>query len=205
MTLEADAGSSEEVAGRPSTEALMATVGAQLRRLRKMRNLTLEELGRRSDVSMGLLSQIERGRGNPSFNTLVQMAHALDVPIGRLFHTADETSPVVRVAQRRSLDVHTGGGVEARHELLSPGLDGALEVIWVEAPAGYDSSATPFVHSGEEFGIVLSGRHEVYLDGVRHELGPGDAITYQSSIPHWYHNPGPEAVTAVWVITPPTF
>jgi len=205
MTVKADAGMADAAPGRPSTEALIATVGAQLRKLRKMRNLTLEELGRRSDVSMGLLSQIERGRGNPSFNTLVQMAHALDVPIGRLFHTAEETSPVVRVDQRRSLDVHSGGGVEALHELLSPGLDGALEVIWVEAPGGYDTSATPFVHAGEEFGIVLCGRHEVYLDGVRHELGPGDSITYPSSTPHWYRNPGPETVKAVWVITPPTF
>ncbi|MFZ5872640.1 MAG: helix-turn-helix domain-containing protein [Actinomycetota bacterium] len=191
--------------GRPNTEALMATVGAQLRTLRKMRNLTLEELGRRSDVSMGLISQIERGRGNPSFNTLVQMAHALDVPIGRLFHTAEETSPVVRADQRRSLDVKRGNGVEALHELLTPGLDGALEAIWVEAPAGYDTSETPFSHAGEEFGLVLSGRHEVYLDGVRHELGPGDAITYQSTTPHWYRNPGPETVKAVWIITPPTF
>jgi len=205
MTVDAEVGMVEATSGRPSTEALMATVGAQLHRLRKMRNLTLEELGRRSEVSMGLLSQIERGRGNPSFNTLVQMAHALDVPIGRLFHTAEETSPVVRVDQRRSLDVHSGGDIEAVHELLSPGLDGALEVIWVEAPAGYDSSATPFAHAGEEFGIVLSGRHEVHLDGVRYELGPGDSITYQSSTPHWYRNPGPETVKAIWVITPPTF
>lgn len=190
---------------RPDTAALMGTVGRQLRTLRKMRNLTLEELGRRSEVSMGLISQIERGRGNPSFNTLVQMAHALDVPIGRLFNTAEKTSPVVRLAQRRLLDIHVSGGTEALHELLSPGLDGALEAIWVEAPAGYDTSETPFSHPGEEFGLVLEGRHEIYLDGVRHDLGPGDSITYPSTTPHWYRNPGPDLVKAVWVITPPTF
>lgn len=201
MTAEADAPGPD----RPNTEALMATVGLQLRTLRKMRRLTLEELGRRSDVSMGLISQIERGRGNPSFNTLVQMAHALDVPIGRLFHTAEETSPVVRAAERRSLDVHSANGSDALHQLLSPSLDGALEAVWVEAPAGYDTSETPFTHPGEEFGLVLSGRHEVYLDGIRHELGPGDSITYASTTPHWYRNVGPEVVKAVWVITPPTF
>jgi len=190
---------------RPDTAALMGTVGRQLRALRKMRNLTLEELGRRSEVSMGLMSQIERGRGNPSFNTLVQMAHALDVPIGRLFHTAEKSSPVVRLTQRRLLDIHVSGGTEALHALLSPGLDGALEAIWVEAPAGYDTSETPFSHPGEEFGLVLEGRHEIYLDGVRHDLGPGDSITYPSTTPHWYRNPGPDLVKAVWVITPPTF
>lgn len=191
-------------ADRPNTEALMGTVGRQLRTLRKMRNLTLEELGRRSEVSTGLISQIERGRGNPSFNTLVQLAHALEVPIGRLFHTAEETSPVVRIHERRILDVHASGD-DALHALMSPGLDGALEALWIEAPPGYDTSATPFAHPGEEFGLVLEGRHAVFLDGVRHDLGPGDSITYPSTTPHWYRNIGREPVKAIWVITPPTF
>ncbi|SES32154.1 transcriptional regulator, XRE family with cupin sensor [Pedococcus cremeus] len=182
----------------------MSTVGAQLKTLRKMRTFTIEALSARSGVSIGLISQIERGRGNPSFNTLVQMAHALDVPIGRLFHAADDTSPLVRSTERRSLDVHGPSG-DASHELMSPDLNGALEAVWIEAPPGYDTSATPFTHPGEEFGVVLEGRHEVYLDGVRYELGPGDSITYPSTTPHWYRNAGTETVKAIWVITPPTF
>ena len=190
--------------GRASTEQMMATVGAQLNFLRKQRSLTLEAVSERSGVSIGLISQIERGRGNPSFNTLVQMAHALDVPIGRLFHTADDTSPLVRADERRSLDVHGPSG-DAVHELMSPDLNGALEAVWIEAPPGYDTSETPFTHPGEEFGLVLEGRHEVFLDGVRYSLGPGDSITYASTVPHWYRNPGPDPVKAIWVITPPTF
>lgn len=193
------------IAERPNTQALMKTVGRQLKSLRKMRDLTLEELGHTSEVSIGLISQIERGRGNPSFNTLVQMAHALDVPIGRLFHTAEETSPVVRASERRNLDIHSSGEVDAVHALMSPGLDGALEAIWVEAPPGYDTSDTPFTHAGEEFGLVLQGRHEIFLDGARYELGPGDSITYSSTTPHWYRNTGTDVVKAVWIITPPTF
>jgi transcriptional regulator with XRE-family HTH domain len=190
---------------RPNTEALMATVGQHVHLLRKARHLTLEELGRQSKVSTGLISQIERGRGNPSFNTLVQVAHALDVPVARLLHTAEENSPVVRANERRVLDIHNSGGIDALHELLTPGLDRALEAIWVEAPPGYDTSDTPFSHPGEEFGLVLEGRHEVWIAGTRHELGPGDSVAYSSTLPHWYRNRGPEPVKAVWVITPPTF
>jgi Predicted transcriptional regulators len=203
MTTHAD--ETVSLVDRSHLDALIGTVGRQLRSLRKMRNLTLEELGRRSGVSMGLISQIERGRGNPSFNTLVQMAHALDVPIGRLFHTAEETSPVVRAAERRMIGIHSSGQSDATHALMSPGLGGALEAIWVEAPPGYDTSKTPFSHAGEEFGVVLEGRHEVFLDGVRYELGPGDSITYASTTPHWYRNAGSQLVKAIWIITPPTF
>lgn len=191
---------------RPDTDALMATIGSELRALRSQRKLTVEELARRSSVSAGLISQTERGRGNPSFNTLAQLAHALQVPIGRLFHTAHEQSPVVRADQRRVLDLHnSGNGLDAVHELLTPGLDGSLEAVWVVTPVGYDTSDSPFSHAGEEFGIVLEGRHQVFLDGVCHELGVGDSITYASPVPHWYRNAGDVPSKAVWVITPPTF
>lgn len=195
-----------EPAGRPSPEPLIAAVGLQVRQLRRQRHLTLDELSRRSGVSIGLISQIERGRGNPSFNTLVQLAHALDASIGRLFHAADEHSPVVRRTERRKLDLHHGAVDDgAVHELLTPTLDRALEVVWVEAPPGYSTAETPFTHGGEEVGVVLSGTHEVYLDGVRYVLEAGDSISYSSTIPHWYANSGPAPVTAIWIITPPSF
>lgn len=71
--------------------------------------------------------------------------------------------------------------------------------MWAEALPGYDMSDTPFAHPGEEFGIVLQGRHEIYLDGVRRELGPGDSITCSSTVSHWYRNPGPDLAEATWV------
>ena len=124
----------------------------------------------------------------------------------RLRRWADGRSPVVRRTERRRLDLHLGSATDkAVHELLTPDLDRALEVVWVEAEPGYTSKDTPFVHAGEEVGVVIEGRHEVYLDGVCHVLEAGDAIAYSSTIPHWYTNPGPDRVTAIWIITPPSF
>ncbi|QKV90776.1 cupin domain-containing protein [Streptomyces sp. NA02950] len=187
-------------------EAMVATVGVQIKVLRKQVGLTLDDLSRRSGVSTGLISQVERGKGNPSFATLVQLAHGLEVPVGRLFHLTEQISPVVRRDERRTLDFHGAGDPgDARYELLTPSLNGALEVIWVETQPGHDTSKTPFRHSGEEFGVVLSGVKDVYLDGVQHRLHAGDSITYSCSIPHWYANSGDEPSTSIWVITPPTW
>lgn len=181
-------------------------LGAQLRTLRKQRGLTLAQLGAAADVSSGLLSQMERGLGNPSFNTLVQVAHALGVPVASLFRREEGGSPVVRQGERRRMDIHAGSGDEPTvTELLTPGLNGALEVLLVEVPPGYSSEATPFVHEGEEFGLILEGRHEVHLADTTYTLEMGDSITYSSRIPHWYRNPGADRVRSIWVITPPTF
>ena len=196
-----------EAADAPIT---MAALGAQLRSLRKTRELTLEQLAARSGVSAGLLSQMERGQGNPSFNTLVQVAHALSVPVASLFRTESSGSPVVRRAERRRIDIHAGeaGDTAAEPtvtELLTPSLAGALEVLLIEVPPGYSTEATPFTHEGEEFGLILEGRHEVHLGDAVYTLEPGDSITYSSRLPHWYRNPGDEPVRSLWVITPPTF
>ena len=191
----------------PAISSMLQDLGAQIRSLRKERALTLERLSELSGLSIGIVSQIERGRGNPSFATLVQLAHGLDIPIGRLLYVAEQNrSPVVRKDQRRRLDGH-GLGVEdgGIYELLTPDFTGSLEVVWVEHSPGYETSATPYRHNGEEFGLVIEGRLVVHLDGVAHDLGPGDSIRYDSTAPHWYSNPGPEICRAVWVITPPTW
>ena len=128
---------------RPDLDVMVATVGLQIKALRKQADLTLDELSRRSGISTGLISQIERGKGNPSFASLVQIAHGLDVPIGRLLHLAEQVSPVVRAHERRSLDFHGADSVNGdRYELLTPSLNGALEVLWVVTQPGHDTSAT---------------------------------------------------------------
>ncbi|MGW6456556.1 cupin domain-containing protein [Streptomyces sp. NPDC055078] len=70
-------------------------------------------------------------------------------------------------------------------------------------PPGFDGSATPYRHDGVEFGFVLSGTWDVYLDGERHRLEAGDTITYDCGVPHWHVNPGDEPATAIRVVTPP--
>lgn len=183
---------------------LLAAVGAKVRELRKGRGLTLEQLAEVTGLSTGIISQIERGKANPAFTSLAQLARGLNIPVGRLFHVQERSSPVVRKGERRRLD-HHGLRSDDVYELLTPDLDGALEATWLETSPGSDTSATPLRHNGEEFGLVLSGVKDVYLDGVRHRLHAGDSIRYASTIPHWYVNPGDEVCTSVWVITPPTW
>ena len=179
------------------------TVGREIKRLRKLRELTLEQLASDSGVSAGLLSQVERGQGNPSFNTLVQVAHALGIPVARLVAGEQMSSPVVRREERRRLSFGDGKLVLA--EMLTPRLDSALEAIRIVTEPGYSSKDTPFVHDGEEFGIVLEGTHAVNVGGTHYVLRAGDSISYSSTIPHWYENPGEVTSVSLWVVTPPSF
>lgn len=188
-------------------KSLLVSVGSQVKALRKERGLTLSQLSELTGLSPAIVSQIERGLANPSFTTLVQLAHGLGIPVGRFFPTQEEsTSPVVRKDERRNLKgtARESNGGEV-YELLTPNLNGSLEVHWIVSPPGSDTSATPFRHGGEEFGVVLSGKKDVYLDGELYVLEAGDSITYASDVPHWYMNPYDEACVSIWVNTPPTW
>lgn len=158
-------------------------------------------------MSAGLLSQIERGRGNPSFNTLVQVAHALGTPIARLMTGERRASPVVRSGERRRLPIPAADGTREQMvaELLNLRPYSVLEVIWIEAPSGYTTEDTPYSHEGEEFGIVLEGTHAVTIGGSRYVLEAGDSISYSSEIPDWYENVGEVRPVSLWVVTPPSF
>ncbi|MFJ9760026.1 helix-turn-helix domain-containing protein [Streptomyces sp. NPDC101149] len=190
----------------PTIAPLVAAIGETVRSIRRERTLTLEQLAEASGLSVGVISQLERGIGNPAFATLVQLAHALDVPVGRLLlRIEDNKSPIVRKTERRRVGGHGLATAAATYELLTPDLSGALEATWVTSQPGHDTSKTPFTHNGEEFGIVLSGSLDVFVDGVRHHLEAGDSIRYSSTIPHWYVNAGDEPAQCIWVSTPPTW
>ena len=182
----------------------VAAVGTEIKRLRKLRGRTLEQLATQAGVSAGLLSQVERGQGNPSFNTLVQVAHALGIPVARLMVGEQISSPVVRRSERRRLNLGAKDDLVLM-ELLTARLDSALEAIRIVAEPGYSTEDTPFAHDGEEFGIVLEGTHAVNVGGAHYVLQAGDSISYSSTIPHWYENPGEVTSVSLWVVTPPTF
>ena len=62
----------------------LVTFGQRLRHLRRMRGLTLTELGERVDRAPSVLSLIENGRREPKLSLIEQLAAALSVPMAEL-------------------------------------------------------------------------------------------------------------------------
>src|SRR5438034_914244 len=91
-------------ASRVDTSSPVGAIGALIRESRHGR-FTLEELAERSRLSIGLLSEIERGHGNPSLVTLLKIAYALDLPLGHFFQdiAVHERQMVVYKHSQRTL------------------------------------------------------------------------------------------------------
>ncbi|MBX9677647.1 MAG: response regulator [Gemmataceae bacterium] len=72
---------------RLSEEALREQLGAAIRERRKALSLTLAEMAKRTNVSLGYLSQIELGKNSASIETLYRIALGLRLRVADLFQS----------------------------------------------------------------------------------------------------------------------
>lgn len=166
---------------------------------------TVNELAKDAGISAGLLSQIERGLGNPSYRTLHKLADALGIRIGDLLEAASPVDDLARVVRRDGRTRIQFGSEGLVYELLTPNLRGRLEMLQTSIPPGFSNERDPFVHTGEECVLLIEGELTVDVAGERDVLAAGDAITIDASKPHWWHNHTEHPALIVGAVTPPTF
>jgi transcriptional regulator with XRE-family HTH domain len=203
---------------RDSRAARLRALGAEIRALRRERGLSTVALARACGVSPSLISQVERGLTAPSLEALWAIARALDVPIGAFFQPdgdapaepatgepgADAAPPraMVVCADRRK---RLGLTPSLTYQLLSPDLQRRIEFVWIEYGPGEEGPVEPFTHPGEEQMVVIRGEMRIWIAGEEWLLHAGDAITFDSRLPHRAINPGKTTALVIAAITPPSF
>ena len=190
-----------QVAEAISDEDRDQRVGETIRVMRQRAGLSMQEVAKRTGLSTGMISQVERALATPSVRTLRLLSIALDVPISYFFEEHAVASParyIVRKNDRRLLRLTASGVVK---EALTPVEKGELEFYELTLNPG-GSSGTDFVqHTGEKAGYVLSGRLRLWLDHEAHVLEAGDSFRFPSTVPHMFDNPSQQVARIIWVTT----
>ena len=154
-------------------------VGRQVRHWRGERSMTLAQVAERSSLNVGYLSQIENDKACPSLDALASIGRALDVPTA--WFLMDGTAPpvVVRAVSRRTW---VGPGSGSRVESVDGGVPRDVRIVRIVADPG---GSTGFhAHAGMEHHVMLSGRMRATQGDHQVELGPGDYLLWDASIPH---------------------
>ena len=160
-----------------STTKPRLAVGAQVRRWRGVRRMTLAGVASRSGLNVGYLSQIENDKASPSLAVLGQLADALDVPAA-WFLMGDVPAPtVVRAADRPIVEGDLG---RVEH------VDGraSRDVTIIEGVSKPGGRVGMHSHPGDEHHIVLRGRFRMRQGDHEVEVGPGDYVRWDGAIPH---------------------
>src|SRR3954469_21084206 len=166
-------------------------MGPRVRALREGMDLSLRDLAVRSGVSAPMLSQVERSETSPTLVVAGRIAAGLDLTLSQLLRL-DEPGGVsiVRAAERRS-----GGGRGHRYEVLTPPMpgqraEGSLHTLKPGAATSGPEDPPGAGPGSRETAVVEEGRLRLVCGGVEHELNEGDAVTFDSDLPHHLANHG---------------
>ncbi|MEM6461870.1 MAG: cupin domain-containing protein [Pseudomonadota bacterium] len=185
----------------PEDHGALAT---RLRERRRELGLTLKAVADSAGLSVGFISQIERGIAVPSLSSLVSVSRVLDVNVGDFLTSqprSDENEVQTRHADRPVFAVSESSVTYERVSSSFPGH--VLRSVIINEPPGHRSE--PIAHEGEEMMFVLEGNITVEIDGERRVLATGDSVHFPSTRVHssWNHTDRP--ATILWTGTMDVF
>lgn len=182
------------------TTDLTPILGANLRRLRIRRGLSLERLARASGVSRAMLGQIELGQSTPTINVVWKIARALSVPFSALLsHCARPRTALLRGSRAKVLTSADGKFIS---RALFP-YDEARKAELYELrlrPEGREVAEAHPAGTTENL-IVSVGSLELRVESERFSLQAGDAVFFEADVPHEYRNAGDVDVVMYLVMT----
>jgi transcriptional regulator with XRE-family HTH domain len=206
----------------------LVALGARLKRVRERSGRSLREVARELGVSASFLSQMERGKSSPSVATLYSLAQLLDVSIDELFAEEDAPAPaepkpapvsrsdlgsladawphdpgrpmlsVTRPGERHVLEMDSGVIWERLVDNTGTGLD-FIEIIYPPHSSSTNDRRM-LRHSGFEFGWLSEGELEVTVGFEVLTLRAGEAIGFDSSVPHLLANRTDTAARGIWCV-----
>lgn len=152
-------------------DKVSAVVGSNLRRLREEKRMSLSEVARLSKMAKATLSNIERGIGNPTIETLVSLSNVLGVMPGDLM-----TSPAPQLI--RASDGPFVEGPTTTGRLLTRHHSSSVDIHEVTFKAGMPFLSVQPESDAMEQLYVIEGKFQVKIAGETTTLGPGDLIQY---------------------------
>lgn len=217
-----------ELAGRDGVAP--DAVGRRVREERLRQQVGVRELARRVGVSASLISQVELGKASPSVGTLYAIVNELGLSLDELLlgssarrrragqpaahgerpppatppaggfdgPAAGRFDPVVRAGGGKTIELASG----VQWERLTPQTPQDVDFLNVVYEAGSESCPEDSLmrHSGYEYGHVITGRLGVTVGFDTYELGPGDSISFDSTMPHRLFTVGQDTVKAIWFV-----
>ncbi len=163
-------------------------VAENLRRRRKARGMSLDDLARASGVSRAGLSQIETRKTNPTVGILWKIAVGLGLPFAELIGEPASSAAVVRKSATqvlRSLD-----GQFTSRPLAPSGASPLVELYELTINPGAVHASDAHALGTRELLVVLEGALRLRVGEAIYELAEGDSVSFLADVAHSYENAG---------------
>lgn len=161
-------------------------IGQRIKNLRVQKGLTQEELGERTDLTKGYISQLERNLSSPSMETFFSLLEVLGCQPQDFFNVESTQQKVVYEVDERTSYIDE----EKRYEvewLVPDSNENKMEPIFLTLErAGEFKEFEPSM--SETFAYVIEGSVVVELGSNRYVATEGQAIYYRATEVHQIKN-----------------
>ena len=180
-------------------------IGENIKALRLGNKMTLKDLSEATGLSIGFLSQVERGLTALAITSLEKIASALEVDLSYFFPMKSKSdSEIMKSYEREVFQVENNQFIHYHLSNQLENMDILPKLVEI-LPMSEDKDIPTHQHDGEEFVFVLEGVFTLILNNERRDLYPGDSAHFSSSTIHNWANFTNKTVKVLVVHTPNGF
>ncbi|MBN2367341.1 MAG: helix-turn-helix transcriptional regulator [Calditrichaeota bacterium] len=147
-------------------------IGNKIRRIRKLKGLTIEELADKAGITKGFISQLERDLTVPSVTTLKQVLDVLGVELSSFFSDFSEREKFIYTTKERTIE-------KSGRNFIFENLIPRLKYLEMEPKLLTLKPMADFqLHFEEDegFGFVVRGNLQVKLNHEEKRMNRGDCF-----------------------------
>jgi transcriptional regulator with XRE-family HTH domain len=179
-------------------EDIIIQISNRIKEKRREKNITVQELAIRANVSKGLISQIENSRTIPSLVVLIEIVKALEIDLNEFFKDIRSKSAELPILVKRKEEYehfekeHASGFHYQRifTQSINPS---TVDIVILELEP---DASRPLVETDAfEYKYILSGEIEYQFNEDKILLKQGDSMLFDGHIPHTPKNTGTQTAS----------
>jgi len=187
------------------TKGIPVDVGARLKSIRQLRNISQRELAKRAGVTNSTISMIEKNSVSPSISSLQKVLNGIPISIVEFFANDSNVEKTQQVAYPAEELMDIGAG-DIEMLLVGKSFPRRQMTFLIESYApGADTGKEMLQNDAEEGGYLLEGEIELTVGEEVYQLTKGDSYYFDNNKPHRFRNLSEQVCKIISATTPANF
>ncbi len=168
-------------------EQMSKNLGYQLKKIRQLRSLSLDDVAKATNVSKAQLAQIEKGDSNPTVSTIWKIASGMRISFSSLLQPPREQFQ--KYNDKTSAVVSEEDGGYRVYSIIPYVPERGWEFYKIEIDPGVIHRSEAHPEGVEETLTVIKGQAVIEAGGMKEQLEEGDTLVFSGHQEHHYYNP----------------
>ena len=165
--------------------AVLLEISKRIKTYRTNKNLTLQTLADLSNVSKGMISQIENGRSIPSLPVLLNIVNALEINLGEFFKDIHKNEELVIITKKSNYDPFQKEGTKGFNyeRFFTKTIQGAtIDIVFLTIEP--NNFRDKVVTDAFEYKYIISGEVDYIIADQTYHLKEGDSLFFDGKLKH---------------------